>query len=96
MSPVTGRMEIGKLCLPRHDSLTHETNATGAMKEYKYMHYRNFSLLKVYYDMINCLHIHDMWKICLMIMYWLTWINVTISMKSSRFKKKHATVYTKL
>ena len=55
-----------------------------------------FSLWKVYYDMINCLHIHDMWKRCLMIMYWLTWINVTISMKSSRFKKKHATVYTKL
>ena len=57
---------------------------------------QNFSLLKVYYDMINCVRVHDKWKRCLMKVYWLTWFNVNISMKSSRFKKNHVTFYTKL
>ena len=58
--------------------------------------FQNFSLLKVYYDMINCVRVHDKWKRCLMKVYWLTWFNVNISMKSSRFKKNHVTFYTKL
>ena len=58
--------------------------------------FQNFSLLKVYHDMIDCLQVHDMWKRWLMKMYWLTWFNVNISMKSSRFKKNHAILYTKL